>query len=140
MKNKQITLVAVLSVLLAFYALLIPIEQKAAAVFVFPYDSGYIHGCNDAKIGGHPYLNSPGHGPTFHSASFIQGYSDGYNVCLKPPGDYKKGFAMGCTAGPDQENYVGTGGKAGHSKVFTQGYNNAFNDGGTSIGLSCVIF
>ena len=138
--NKQITFVTIVSITLAFLTLTLIIPIGKVNAFVFPYDSGYSHGCSDAKAGGHPYLNSPGHGPTFHSASFIQGYNDGYNLCSKPAGDYKKGFAMGCTDGPDQENYVGTGGRAGHSKVFTQGYNDAFGNGGIDVGLSCLIF
>ena len=38
---------------------------------------GYSHGCSDAKMGGHPYLNSH---PT-HTAIFMAGYNDGYASC-----------------------------------------------------------
>jgi hypothetical protein len=42
---------------------------------------------------------------------------------------YDLGYQMGCTDGPDQENYVGTGGLHGHSKDFTKGYNDSFIHG-----------
>ena len=44
---------------------------------------------------------------------------------------YLLGYQMGCTDGPDQENYVGTGGLHGHSKEFTKGYNQSFSHGCT---------
>lgn len=41
------------------------------------YQSGYDHGCSDAKLGGHPYLNShPG-----HTGVFMEGYNKGYHDC-----------------------------------------------------------
>ena len=41
------------------------------------YNTGYSHGCSDAKSGGHPYLNShPSHTPIFMS-----GYQQGYAAC-----------------------------------------------------------
>lgn len=41
------------------------------------YNTGYSHGCSDAKSGGHPYLNShPSHTPIFMS-----GYQKGYAAC-----------------------------------------------------------
>ena len=40
---------------------------------------------------------------------------------------------MGLVDGDDQENYVGTGGLKGHSKGFTQGYNEAFGNGDNSV-------
>jgi hypothetical protein len=42
---------------------------------------------------------------------------------------YALGYQMGCTDGPDQENYVGTGGLHGHSHEFTKGYNKSFSHG-----------
>lgn len=44
---------------------------------------------------------------------------------------YALGYQMGCTDGPDQENYVGTGGIHGHSHEFTRGYNQSFFHGCT---------
>ena len=41
------------------------------------YNTGYSHGCSDAKLGGHPYLNShPSHTPIF-----MNGYQQGYAAC-----------------------------------------------------------
>jgi hypothetical protein len=47
-----------------------------------PYDSGYDHGCDDAKISdlSDRYINQPEKGPSFHTDEFMNGYNDGYNV------------------------------------------------------------
>ncbi|MGA9171721.1 MAG: hypothetical protein WBZ20_16405, partial [Nitrososphaeraceae archaeon] len=45
--------------------------------------------------------------------------------------EFGLGCKMGFSDGPDQENYVGTGGIKHHSKAFTQGYNLAFGSGNT---------
>ena len=51
-------------------------------------------------------------------------------IKIQPPGKhssaYIKGYKMGCTDGPDQENFVGT---LPHSKDFIKGYNYAFSHG-----------
>jgi hypothetical protein len=51
-------------------------------------------------------------------------------IKIQPPGKhssaYIKGYLMGCTDGPDQENFVGT---SPHSKAFIKGYNYAFSHG-----------
>ena len=59
--------------------ILIPLGQPASAKSM--YDLGYDHGCTDANAGGHPYLESPGKGPSFHTDAFMQGYNDGYSDC-----------------------------------------------------------
>ena len=48
-----------------------------------PYDSGYNHGCKDARISdpSHRYINQPERGPSFHTDAFMQGYHDGYDAC-----------------------------------------------------------
>jgi hypothetical protein len=47
------------------------------------YDSGYNHGCSDAKTGDHPYLEDSG-GEDSHTDTFMQGYNDGYSKCHDP--------------------------------------------------------
>ncbi len=51
-------------------------------------------------------------------------------IKIQPPGKhssaYIKGYLMGCTDGPDQENFIGT---LPHSKNFIKGYNYAFIHG-----------
>jgi hypothetical protein len=47
------------------------------------YESGYDHGCSDAKIGDHPYLDSSG-GESSHTDIFMEGYNDGYTNCHNP--------------------------------------------------------
>ena len=56
-------------------------EQNVAIAIISPYDSRYALGCDDAKAGDHPYLNSPGHGANFHKGQFMQGYDDDFNIC-----------------------------------------------------------
>ncbi|HZI70648.1 MAG TPA: hypothetical protein VFD60_05755, partial [Nitrososphaeraceae archaeon] len=76
---KPIFVIVISGVLVAF-ATFIPMEQNAVAI-ITPYNSGYTHGCDDAKSGDHPYLSGPGHGATFHTGQFMQGYNDGFNSC-----------------------------------------------------------
>jgi len=55
--------------------------------------------------------------------------------CVKNHLTSQEAFGLGCkmgfSDGPDQENFVGTGGIKHHSKAFTQGYNLAFGSGNT---------
>jgi hypothetical protein len=57
--------------------------------------------------------------------------------CVKNHLTKQEAFGLGCMMGqydgPDQENYVSTGGFKGHSKSFTAGYNEAFGNGDNSI-------
>jgi hypothetical protein len=63
-----------------------------------PYDSGYKHGCSDAK-NGDQYINTPGKGREFHTADFISGYDDGHEACSSVSHNtndcYKQGFQDG---------------------------------------------
>ena len=49
-----------------------------------PYDSGYNHGCNDARISdpSDRYINQPEKGASFHTDMFMQGYYDGFDACI----------------------------------------------------------
>jgi hypothetical protein len=78
---KPVFVIVLLGLLLVTFAALILMQQNTAAATTSPDDSGYAHGCNDAKADDHPYLNSPGHGPNFHTGQFMQGYNDGFNTC-----------------------------------------------------------
>ena len=48
-----------------------------------PYNSGYSHGCSDAKISNlsERYINQPSKGTTSHTFSFMEGYYNGYSAC-----------------------------------------------------------
>jgi hypothetical protein len=74
--------------------ILIPIEQKAAAVVpitaISPYKSGYAQGCPDGQNGNHGYLDTSG-GPSAHSNAFMRGYSDGYSFCSNSARDGDSG-------------------------------------------------
>ena len=56
-----------------------------------------------------------------------------YALKIMPPGHhtaaYIAGYKMGCTDGPDQENFVGSGGVAHHTRALVLGYNYAFAHG-----------
>jgi len=55
--------------------------------------------------------------------------NDNASAILTAAHRYALGYQMGCTDGPDQENYIGTGGIHGHSRDFTIGYNQSFFHG-----------
>ena len=62
---------------------LISISASTTNASSNPYDSGYEHGCDDAKISDSSdrYINQPDKGPGFHTDAFMQGYYDGYGAC-----------------------------------------------------------
>src|SRR5215211_6341228 len=47
------------------------------------YESGYDHGCDDARISdpSDRYINQPEKGPSFHTEAFMRGYNAGFNDC-----------------------------------------------------------
>ncbi|MBA2268437.1 MAG: hypothetical protein H0W19_08900, partial [Nitrosopumilus sp.] len=59
-----------------------PDEKTSKASF----NSGYNHGCSDAKISdpSKRYINQTGKGPSYHTSNFMNGYYDGFGDCLKP--------------------------------------------------------
>lgn len=50
--------------------------QFATGSSTSPYQSGYNHGCSDARISdpSDRYINEPGKGPNFHTPAFMNGY------------------------------------------------------------------
>jgi hypothetical protein len=62
-------------------AILIQLGQCKYAIS--GYDSGYNHGCSDAKLSdpSERYINQPEKGPSFHSDAFMHGYESGLNSC-----------------------------------------------------------
>jgi hypothetical protein len=47
-----------------------------------PYDSGYEHGCDDARLDpSDRYINEAGKGPEFHTGTFMEGYNAGFSAC-----------------------------------------------------------
>ena len=48
-----------------------------------PYQSGYDHGCDDARISSpsQQYLNQPEKGPSYHTSEFMDGYYSGISSC-----------------------------------------------------------
>ena len=46
------------------------------------YDAGFKHGCSDAKLPiNDRYINIPGKGAIFHSQTFMDGYTQGFEAC-----------------------------------------------------------
>ncbi|VFJ13008.1 hypothetical protein [Candidatus Nitrosocosmicus franklandus] len=47
------------------------------------YNSGYSHGCSDAKISdpSNRYINQPDKGPSYHTPDFMKGYNNGFESC-----------------------------------------------------------
>jgi hypothetical protein len=76
---KPVFVIVISGLLIAFAAFFL-MHQNVVAIISL-YNSGYAHGCDDAKAGDHPYLNSPGHGANFHTGQFMEGYNDGFNGC-----------------------------------------------------------
>ena len=70
-----------LNILIVLVAILIQLGQYTCAIS--GYDSGYNHGCDDAKVAdpSQRYINQPEKGPNFHSDAFMQGYKSGFNSC-----------------------------------------------------------
>lgn len=48
-----------------------------------PRESGYDHGCDDARISDQDdrYINQPEKGPSYHTSEFMDGYYDGFSGC-----------------------------------------------------------
>jgi hypothetical protein len=70
-----------LYVLAISIAILIQLGQYAYAISGF--DSGFNHGCSDAKLSdpSERYINQSEKGPNFHSDAFMRGYKSGFNSC-----------------------------------------------------------
>jgi hypothetical protein len=70
-----------LNILVLIVVILIQLGQYTYAIS--GYDSGYNHGCDDAKVAdpSQRYINQPDKGPNFHSDPFMQEYKSGFNSC-----------------------------------------------------------
>ena len=74
----------IFSVLLVLTALTVSQTQLAMGSGTSPYQSGYNHGCSDARISdpSDRYINQPERGPSsFHTNEFMTGYNVGFNAC-----------------------------------------------------------
>jgi hypothetical protein len=77
----------IIALILAMIISLILSTQQAMFAVVAsessPYDSGYDHGCDDARVSDPDdrYINQPEKGPSRHTGAFMQGYDDGFDAC-----------------------------------------------------------
>lgn len=87
----KIPLTFVLAVVLAIT--IYSFNQLGHASSNDPYDSGYTHGCDDARVAdpSDRYINQPEKGPSFHTKAFMDGYYVGYNACSGSDGDGNDG-------------------------------------------------
>lgn len=101
------------------------------------FDSGYTHGCSDAKIinGSERYINQPGKGPTYHTSDFMDGYYQGFDYCSTTATNntsYNSGYQHGCNDAKIDNvsqryiNQLGNG-PIYHTKEFMRGYNDGFD-------------
>ena len=68
--------------MIAFLATAILATEQLVQAEKSPFDSGYDHGCSDArKSPDDRYINEDGKGPDNHTDEFMDGYNDGYNSC-----------------------------------------------------------
>lgn len=86
LKNIPSFKLSILSIFFAIGTLLtISVGWSISSIHaISAYDSGFDHGCNDAKISNsdNRYINQPEKGPSFHSKEFMNGYDDGFDACL----------------------------------------------------------
>lgn len=77
------TKLAIKAALVIMAAASVGIVQTAIAKGT-PYQAGYDHGCDDAKISNVDarYVNQPDKGPSQHTAEFIRGYHADFTTCL----------------------------------------------------------
>jgi hypothetical protein len=100
------------------------------------FDSGYSHGCSDAKISidSQRYLNQPGKGPSYHTSDFMDGYYQGFDYCSTTVNNipYESGYNHGCSDAKIDDvtkryiNQVGTG-PVFHTNEFMRGYYDGFD-------------
>jgi hypothetical protein len=86
LQNKSVFYISLSFVLAA--ALIVSLNSFNIGVYAqSPYNSGYSHGCSDAKISNpdNRYINQPEKGPEYHTSQFMSGYYDGFNNCYVSP-------------------------------------------------------
>ena len=68
----------ILSIYVGVHAMFVVFASESS-----PYDSGYDHGCDDARMSDPDdrYINQPEKGPSRHTGAFIQRYDDGFDAC-----------------------------------------------------------
>jgi len=116
------------------------------------FDSGYNHGCSDAKISvdSQRYINQPGKGPTYHTSDFMDGYYQGFDYCSTSVNNlsYDSGYNHGCNDAKIDDvikRYISQVGKgpAFHTNEFMRGYYDGFDmclDNNDSSNISKGIF
>src|ERR687883_2069371 len=82
--NNRLAITAVLIIVAATSSL--GTMQGTMANKGTPFQAGYDHGYNDAKVMfSARYINQPGKGPSFHTQEFMGGYNGGFSACSGKP-------------------------------------------------------
>ena len=103
------------------------------------FDSGYSHGCSDAKMptDSQRYISQPGKGPSYHTSDFMEGYYQGFDYCSTTANNsnnvpYDSGYQHGCNDAKIDDmsqrciNQLGNG-PTYHTKEFMRGYNDGYD-------------
>jgi len=101
------------------------------------FNSGYTHGCSDAKIqnDSERYIDQPGKGPIYHTSDFMDGYYQGFDYCSTTAtnnASYNSGYQHGCNDAKIDNiskryiNQLGNG-PTYHTKEFMRGYDDGFD-------------
>ena len=110
------TKLAIAAALIVVVAASLGIIQSAIAKKGTPFQAGFDHGCNDAKVTfSARYINQPGKGPGFHTQEFMSGFNSGFSSCSG------KGSTVSSNIASSSSN--GTS-----SSVFKQGYEKGVAD------------
>lgn len=84
------TKLAIAAALIVVAGASLGVIQTAMAKKGTPFQAGFDHGCNDAKVMfSARYINQLGKGPNFHTQEFMSGYNRGFSKCIgKGPNVY----------------------------------------------------
>ncbi len=111
MKTKLLVAAVLIIVATASCSLII---QSTIAKKGTPFQAGYNHGCNDAKVTfPSRYINQPGKGGSFHTQEFMSGYNTGFSAC--------NGKALPLASNVDSSNVTS-------SSMHRQGYEKGVAD------------
>jgi hypothetical protein len=79
-KIEATTIAIVIALMILLHSTMLTAQAKSS---ISPYQSGYDHGCEDAKITNMPlrYINQPERGREFHTHEFNNGYDAGFSAC-----------------------------------------------------------
>ena len=110
------TKLAIAAALIVVAGASLGVIQTAMAKKGTPFQAGFDHGCNDAKVMfSARYINQPGKGPNFHTQEFMSGYNRSFSKCIG------KGPNVSSNVGSSSSNSTS-------SSLYKQGYEKGVAD------------